>query len=205
MWKLRTFAVARRKLWTVFKTSAVPPRGGPIRNVNNSNTSSNVLRTCENVNTTENHTPYIADARMSWSHRSSTASPTVAPHWPRSPAANTAVLPPMIAVVQPSNRSGNSMGSPCPHWHRQGSAVLPPWFRSSTARKNTCVPGRGKLWVTTGGVTTELADLTKNRSGTAPPVWRGYYGHRTTHETSHIHDVSKAAQGPPKPIKQLLS
>ena len=47
-------------------------------------------------------------------HRSSTASPAVAPHWPRSAAANTAVLPPMIAVAPPSNRSGNSMGSPCP-------------------------------------------------------------------------------------------
>ena len=110
--------------------------------------------------------------------RSATAvappAPQWAPRWPRSAAANTAVPPPMIAVAPPSNRSGNSMGSPCPQWHRRGSAVIPPWFRSSTAKKNTCVTGRGKLWKTTGGVTTVMAVLAKNRSGTAPPVWRGY-------------------------------
>ena len=44
------------------------------------------------------------------------------PHWPHSAAANTAVMPPMIAVAQPSKRSCNSMGSPCPLSHRCGSA-----------------------------------------------------------------------------------
>ena len=37
----------------------------------------------------------------------------------------------------------------------------------------TGVTGRGKLWNTTGGVITVMAVLTKNRSGNAPPVWRG--------------------------------
>ena len=78
----------------------------------------------------------------------------------------------MIAVAPPSNRSSNSMGSPCPHWHRRDSAVIPPWFRGSTAKKNTS----GKLWKTT---LTVVVILTKNRSGTAPPVWRGYKRRRT--------------------------
>ena len=33
-----------------------------------------------------------------------------------------------------------------------------------------CVTGRGKLLKTTGGVSTVMAVLIKNRSGTAPPV-----------------------------------
>jgi len=41
--------------------------------------------------------------------------------------------------------------------------VIPPLFRSSTAKKNSS----GKLWKTT---LTVVAVLTKNRSGTAPPV-----------------------------------
>ena len=102
------------------------------------------------------------------------SSPAVAPHWPRSAAANIAVLPPMTATAPPSSRSGNSMGSPCQKWHRRGSAVVPPWFSSITAKKNTCVTGMEKLWKTTGGVTTVMAVLIKNRSGAAPPVWRGY-------------------------------
>ena len=32
----------------------------------------------------------------------------------------------------------------------------------------------GKLLISTGGVTTVMAVLTETRSGTAPPVWRGY-------------------------------
>ena len=40
-----------------------------------------------------------------------------------SAAANTAVMPPMIAVAPPSNRSCNSMGLPCPLSHRCGSAA----------------------------------------------------------------------------------
>ena len=35
------------------------------------------------------------------------------PHWSRSAAANTAAMPPMIAVAPPLNRSCNSMRSPC--------------------------------------------------------------------------------------------
>ena len=45
------------------------------------------------------------------------------PHWPHSAAANTAVMPPMIAVAPPSNRTCNSMRSPCPQRHRCGSAA----------------------------------------------------------------------------------
>ena len=35
--------------------------------------------------------------------------------------------------------------------------------------------GYGKTRKTTGGVTTVMAVLTKNRSGTAPPLSEGYY------------------------------
>ena len=55
-----------------------------------------------------------------------------------SASAITAVLPSMIGVALPSNRSGNSMGSPYPQWHRRGSAVVPQWFR----RGSTVTPRR---------------------------------------------------------------
>ena len=51
------------------------------------------------------------------------ATTVLPPQWPRSAAANTAVMPPMIAVAPPSNVSGNHMGSPCPQWQRCGSAA----------------------------------------------------------------------------------
>ena len=72
-------------------------------------------------------------------------------------------------------------------WHRHQTAVVTPWdrhVRSDNAvvpphrEEEKCVTGSGKLWQTTGGVTTVMAVLTKNRSGTAPPAWRGYYDQR---------------------------
>ena len=42
------------------------------------------------------------------------ATTVLPPHRPRSAAANTAVMSPMIAVAPPSNGSCNPMGSPCP-------------------------------------------------------------------------------------------
>ena len=59
------------------------------------------------------------------------ATTVLPPHWPRSAAANNAVMPPMIAVA-------------------------PLWFRRN-ARKNTLVTGSRKPWKTTGGVTTVMA------------------------------------------------
>ena len=69
--------------------------------------------------------------RLATLHRScgvTTAVMAVLPRWyhltgPRSDAANTAVMPPIIAVAPPSNRSCNSMGSPCLPSHRCGSAA----------------------------------------------------------------------------------
>ena len=51
------------------------------------------------------------------------ATTMIPPHWPRGATANTAVMRPMIVVAPPSNRSCNSMGSPCPLSHRCGSAA----------------------------------------------------------------------------------
>ena len=68
-------------------------------------------------------------------------------------------------------------------WNRHQTAVVTPWdrhVRSDNAvvpphrEEEKCMTGSGKLWKTTGGVTTVMAVWTKNRSGTAPPVWRGY-------------------------------
>ena len=75
---------------------------------NHSNHSSNVLSSSENGNTTEDYIPYH-------SRRADVIEP---------PCSRT--------VEPPSNRSGNSMGSPCRQSHRYGSAAIPPSFRSSS-------------------------------------------------------------------------
>ena len=84
------------------------------------------------------------------------------------------------AVLPPTPQSSRKL-SP---WHRHQTAVVTPWDRHVRIdnavvpphrEEEKCVTGSGKLWKTTGGVTTVMAVWTKNRSGTGPPVWRGYY------------------------------
>ena len=82
------------------------------------------------------------------------------------------------AVLPPTPQSSRKW-SP---WHRHQTAVVTSWDRHVRIdnavvpphREEKCVTGSVKLWKTTGGITTVMAVWTKNRSGTAPPVWRGY-------------------------------
>ena len=69
----------------------------------------------------------------------------------------------------PGHRPQTAVVTPRDRHVRSENAVVPPH-----REEEQCVTGSGKLWKTTGGVTTVMAVLTKNRSGTAPPVWRGY-------------------------------
>ena len=94
------------------------------------------------------------------------------------------------AVLPPTPQSSRKW-SP---WHRHQTAVVTPWdrhVRRDTAvvpphrEEEKCVTGSGKLWKTTGGVTTVMAVWTKNRSGTAPPVWRGYKRKWSTFGAAH--------------------
>ena len=132
--KSRTFAVARRKLWTCSKLpqchrglgqSAV---GSPRHRHYRRGTAMAAMvpyKDRSGTCITAVHPPCNREkSRLATLRRScGVSSAVMAVHWPRSAAANTAVMPPMIAVVPPSNSSCNPMRSPCPQWPRCGSAA----------------------------------------------------------------------------------
>ena len=137
--------------FNMFKTSEVPQRVGPIR-----------------------------------------SGVAAAPPWPPWHRTRITVAPPS----PPCPRSSTSITAVSPQYHlhhRRASIVAPPsppCLRSTTAVQSRkcrltilrrsrggstavkCVTGRWKLLKITGGVTTVMAVLIKNRGGTAPPVWR---------------------------------
>ena len=95
-----------------------------------------------------------------------------------------------VAAVPPWPR-GTEQG-PQYHLHHirapEVAPPSPPCLRSTTAVQSrletlqrsrcgstavTCVTGMRKLLKITGSVTTVMAVVIENRSGTAPPVWRG--------------------------------
>ena len=140
----RTFAVARRKLWTCSKlpqghrelgqpqwdrrgtaiTAAAPPWLPWHRTITAlAPLPPPCLRSTTAVQSREGRLASRTAIPWSFYCGYGGATTVLPPHWPRSAGANTAVMPPMIAVAPPSNRSCNSMRSPCSQWHRRGSAA----------------------------------------------------------------------------------
>ena len=76
-----------------------------------------------------------------------------------------------MTVVAPYKDRSSTYITAVPPQSRMGDPIAMPW-RFYCGRRVWRVGE--KLWKTTGGINTVMAVLTKNRSGTVPPVWRGY-------------------------------